>query len=112
MLFEVSAEEESDLIILRLRGPLDHEADEFPAEVRRAALSAKPIVVDLGEVTTVQSMGIGMLVEGFKVAQGAGRRIVFVGARPQVRAVLVHTKLDTVFEILPTVADAFALLRS
>lgn len=112
MPFQVQAEEESDLVILHLAGALDHEASEFPVEVERAASVGKAIVVDLGGVTSVQSMGIGMLVEGFKVAQGAGRRIVFVGARPQVRTVLIHTKLDTVLQVLPTVEDAYEALRS
>ena len=112
MSFEVHTVEEADLVVIHLRGALDHEADGFPGEVSRASIFRQPIVVDLSGVTAVQSMGIGMLVEGYKAAQRASLRMVFVGARPQVSTVLVHTKLDTIFEILPTVDDATVVLRS
>ncbi|MCA9755239.1 MAG: STAS domain-containing protein [Candidatus Eisenbacteria bacterium] len=111
MAFEVHVDEENDVIVLHLHGALDHEATEFPSEVRRAVLTGKPLVVDLSAIASVQSMGIGMLVEGFKAAKESGRRMVFVGARPQVRAVLNHTKLDTIFELIDSIDEAFDLLR-
>lgn len=110
--FQLQVEEAADYLVLHLRGALDHEADSFPPEVARAAMFDKPIIVDLSGVTSVQSMGIGMLVEGFKAARAGGRRIVFTGPRSQVRSVLEHTKLDTVLEIFPTLEDAVAALSA
>lgn len=109
-MFEVIVEEEPAIVLLRLKGPLDHGAEDLPLEVGRAAQRGKPIVIDLGGIRSVQSIGIGMLVEAFKSAQAAGRKIVFAGVRPLVATVLSHTKLDTILEIYPTVESARSAL--
>ena len=78
--------------------------------LRLARDGATAVVVDLTEVRMASSMGIGMLVEAYKAAQISRIRLAFAGLRPQVRTVLAHTKLDTVFEIHARLEDATRVL--
>ena len=57
------------------------------------------IVVDLGEVTFLDSTGLSVLVAGFKRCQAAGGDMRIVSPQPNVRRVLEITGLTDVFHV-------------
>jgi anti-sigma B factor antagonist len=72
----------------------------LPGDVRRA-------VVDLTEVTFLDSTGLGVLVAGWKRCGDAGGSLELVVANPRVGKVLEITGLGDVFTIFQSIDEAF-----
>lgn len=64
------------------------------------------IVVDLGEVTFIDSSGLGALIAGLKTARQAGGDLRIADVPEQVITVLRLTNLDRVLRAHTTVAEA------
>jgi anti-sigma B factor antagonist len=89
--------------LLAVRGEIDlASADDF----RRALESLigegrSPALVDLSEVTFIDSTGMAALVSARSTADAAGVELVLVRPSPQARMVLELTDLWTHFETRP-----------
>ena len=64
------------------------------------------IVVDLDQVTFIDSSGLGALISGLKASRQAGGDLRIAQVPEQVLTVLRLTNLDRVLRAHPTVADA------
>jgi anti-sigma B factor antagonist len=97
--------------------PLDGRLDFLSAEDARRrfdqAISAgtSRLVVDLSQVSFVDSSGLGALIGGLKLARGAGGDLWLVALTDQAQSLLKLTSLDKVFQTLPTLADAVTALQ-
>jgi anti-sigma B factor antagonist len=67
---------------------------------------ATRIVVDLADVTFIDSSGLGALISGLKATRQAGGDLRLAEVPEQVMTVLRLTNLDRVLRAHPTVADA------
>lgn len=65
-------------------------------------------IVDMTEVSFVDSTGLGVLVSGLKRFREAGGDLVLVVVQPQILKVLEITGLTGVFSIHPSAAQAAA----
>jgi anti-sigma B factor antagonist len=79
---------------LRLR--LREEMDRRPSR----------LVIDLAKVTYMDSSGVATLVEALQRSKSAGTRLLLSELQPRVRSIFTISRLDTVFEIVPTTEDA------
>lgn len=92
--------------------PLDHLNAATSGEFRRqltTAISAPGVVavlVDLGEVTFIDSAGLMALVSGLKQAKKMQRRFSICSVSAGIRMILELSQLDRVFEIFENV-DSF-----
>ena len=59
------------------------------------------IVIDLGEVTWMGSVGIGILICCLTTVRNAGGELKLSGMSGKIKKLLLMTKLDQVFEIFP-----------
>ena len=102
---------EGDLSVVALRGDIDLE---LSSEVRRAMLDAlgksRAVIVDLTQVSMIDSSGVASLLEAFQSARKKGKKLILAGPGDGVRRVLKLARLDTVFEIAADVAAAKATL--
>ena len=64
------------------------------------------IVVDLGQVTFIDSSGLGVLISGLKATRQAGGDLRIADVPEQVMTVLRLTNLDRVLHVHPTVVEA------
>jgi anti-sigma B factor antagonist len=64
------------------------------------------IVLDLSEVTFLDSTGLGVLITGLKRCRSADGDLVLVTAQPNVLKVLEITGLNDVFKVHDSVEDA------
>ena len=90
--------------ILALEGEIDlHESPAVRDELR-SLIERKPprVVVDLSEVSYIDSSGLAVLVEALQRIQDYGGKLALVGLRANVRTVFEIAKLDQVFRIFPT----------
>ena len=66
----------------------------------------KKLLLNLGEVSYIDSSGIGELVSGFTTVTNQGGRLKLVGLTKRVRDLLQISKLYTVFEVYDDEAEA------
>jgi anti-sigma B factor antagonist len=71
-----------------------------------AAKGEKKIILNLSEVSYIDSSGIGELVSGFTTVTNHGGMLKLVGLSKRVKDLLQVTKLYTVFEAFEEEADA------
>ena len=68
--------------------------------------SQDPVVVDMEAVEFMDSAGLTVLIEGFRLAESLGRRFAICSLAPSVRIMFELTQLDKAFEIFKD-RDAF-----
>ncbi len=66
----------------------------------------KNIIVDLGDVTFVNSTGIGILISGFTTMKNGGGNFVLANISDKTRGLLSVTKLNTIFKVYPNIDEA------
>ena len=66
----------------------------------------KKILLNLGDVSYIDSSGIGELVSGFTTVTNQGGQVKLLNLTKRVKDLLQITKLYTVFEVSNTEADA------
>jgi anti-sigma B factor antagonist len=67
---------------------------------------AQKLVVNLHEVTTIDSSGVGELVSSYTTATHRGAKLKLVNLAPKVQDVLTVTQLITVFDVYDTEDEA------
>jgi anti-sigma B factor antagonist len=99
---------ESQTAVLQPTGRLNMvAAPAFKNLVEETVASGQTrIVVDLGEVTFIDSSGLGALIAGLKATRQAGGDLRIADVPEQVMTVLRLTNLDRVLRAHPSVADA------
>jgi anti-sigma B factor antagonist len=70
------------------------------------AKGEKKILLNLGDVTYIDSSGIGELVSGFTTVTNGGGSLKLLGLNKRVKDLLQVTKLYTVFEAFEDEAEA------
>lgn len=68
----------------------------------------KKVLLNLSEVSYIDSSGIGELVSGFTTISNAGGRLKLLGLTKRVQDLLQITKLYTVFEVFDDEATGLA----
>ena len=66
----------------------------------------KNIIVNMGDVSFVDSSGIGNIVSAFSTVKAAGGQLKLAGLTDKIKGVLSITKLNSIFEQFPTVEEA------
>ena len=66
------------------------------------------ILLNLADVTTIDSSGIGELVSGYTTVTNRGGKLKLLGLPPKVQDILQITQLVTVFEVFEDEAEAIA----
>jgi len=103
-------EQRKGVMIVAPRGRLDMaSAPEFRESVKQLVeAGSSHLVVDLYEVSFVDSSGLGSIVGGLKAARNAGGDLRIARANQQVLLVLDLTSLNRVLEPYATVEEAAA----
>ena len=96
--------------VLRLTGRFDaHEA----ADVQKSLANETPqaqgkLVVNLADVTFIDSRGLATLVQGMKHCREVGGDLCLSNLEPPVRVIFELTRLDKAFKIFDTEEQALA----
>lgn len=87
--------------VVQPSGILDStKAEPFLQEISETlATGAGILLVDLKDVTFMDSSGLGALVLAFKTVRAAGAKLVLCSINEQVRILFELTSMDSVFEI-------------
>jgi anti-sigma B factor antagonist len=103
-------ESESDgITVLTLSGrvTLGEESNQLRTRIKDVLAKGKTrLILDLADVSYIDSAGLGTLVAGFTSAQHQGASMKLANLTKKFREQLNITKLVTVFDVYDSVADA------
>ena len=100
--------------VLELHGSLTSNDDPGLRPAVRLAIEqgARAIVVNLEDVSDIDSFGVAVLASSHMSAVNRGARLMISNLTRKLRHIFAITRLDTVFEIYETEADAIADCRA
>jgi anti-sigma B factor antagonist/stage II sporulation protein AA (anti-sigma F factor antagonist) len=108
------AHREGDVLVVSPRGRIDHESAESFKGALAPHLDAcrpdRPLLLDLGGVDYVASVGLRVLMLASRQAKAQGGTIAVAGLTPLVREIFDISKFTLVFRCYPSVADAVTAL--
>ena len=94
-------------VVVHLKGDVDLSCSPKARESLLAQISTgRPLLVDLSEVTYMDSSGVASLVEGLQTAKKKGLAFALVAVSKPVMSVLALARLDKVFTLYPSAQDA------
>ena len=96
--------------VVPLEGEIDlHVSPQIGARLA-AIIKEKPkkLVVDLSQVTYIDSSGLAVLIEAMQNVGGYGGSFALTGLQEAVRPIFEIARLDQVFRIFPDTAAALA----
>lgn len=102
-----------ELAIVSLSGELDlYTAERVRVAVDEAgAVGADNVIVDLSEISFIDSTALGVLVQETKRLEGRGHSLVLVTNDPRTLRVFEVTGLDRVLRTFATLHDALSQLE-
>jgi anti-sigma B factor antagonist len=96
--------------VVALHGEVDmHSATGLRERLLTALKTPSGLIVDMSEVSFIDSSGIAILVEGYKRAKQNSQTFALAGVRAAPMQVLQLTRLDKVFPLFQDVASATKL---
>ena len=99
--------EDNGFSVVSLSGDIDLSTSPDARKAILAALKGdQGVLVDLSKVDYLDSSGVASLVEAFQTARGKQQTFGLVGVSSSALSVLKLARLDTVFPIHESVADA------
>ena len=107
----VEIRKSEDVVIVDLKGKLTAGlGDQILRETIHALLAEnwKKIVLNLSEVTTLDSAGLGELVAGLRRCKAAGAGLKLLNANERVHSTIYIARLLPIFETYQTEKDALA----
>ena len=101
--------EENGKLVVRLEGEIDLEqSPKVRGLLLESVARGKDLLVDLSEVTYLDSSGIASLVEAMQIAVRNGTSLKLFSASAQAMRVFELARLDKVFSIHPDLDTALA----
>lgn len=100
-----------DVAVLQISGKLTGgpEADDFQGRLTKILEEGRrKILVDLGEVSWVNSTGLGILIAGRSSVSKAGGEMKLCKVSRRVESILMVTRLNMIFESYADEAQALA----
>lgn len=77
--------------------------------LRQLEEGAQRLILDLSQVRFIDSSGLGALLSGYKNARLRQGSLILAGLQSRVQSMFELTRLDRVFEIHPTLAEALGV---
>ncbi len=109
MSIKLNTRQVGDVTVLDLAGriTLDEGSSTLRDSLKELVTKGdKKILLNLGDVTYIDSSGIGELVSGFTTVTNSGGSLKLLGLNKRVKDLLQVTKLYTVFEAFEDEAEA------
>jgi anti-sigma B factor antagonist len=115
MTFSFTTSQQKGVTVFKLEGQIidKNQTIGLLEQIEKLVSSGKNhIVLELSGLKYMNSSGLNVLVNILTKARNAGGDVSVCSISAKVRELLVVTKLDTIFHILPTVEDAVEKLKA
>src|ERR1041385_6421168 len=108
---ETQTDASRHLCIIKLTGPLlVSNIQTFKHQLRD--LETPSLIIDMTDVSHVDSVGIGVLVNALMSRKKHGGSLVLAGVNERVMSVLKGTQVDQLFRFADSTASAAAMMTS
>src|SRR5438105_14324775 len=96
--------------VLLLKGEIDLHVSPTVSDSLNEMCNKKPerMVVDLSDVSYIDSAGLAALIEAMQKVEGYGGKFMLAGLQETVRSIFEISRLDQVFQIFPDADAALA----
>ena len=96
--------------VLPLKGEIDLHVSPSVTVSLNEMINKKPerMVVDLSDVSYIDSAGLAALIEAMQKVEGYGGKFMLAGLQETVRSIFEISRLDQVFQIFPDADSALA----
>ena len=96
--------------VLPLKGEIDLHVSPSVTASLNEMINEKPerMVVDLSDVSYIDSAGLAALIEAMQKVEGYGGKFMLAGLQETVRSICEISRLDQVFQIFPDAGAALA----
>jgi anti-sigma B factor antagonist len=96
--------------VLPLKGEIDLHVSPSVTASLKEVIDRKPerMVVDLSDVSYIDSAGLAALIEAMQKVEGYGGKFMLAGLQETVRSIFEISRLDQVFQIFPDADAALA----
>jgi anti-sigma B factor antagonist len=113
MALKMTGSKTDGVVVVRLCGAIlfGEESASLRGYVKDLLNQSRQIVLDLGDVTHIDSGGLGTLVALYTAARKVGGNIKLASLGDHAKEVLQITKLVTVFEVFRHAEDAVASFK-
>ncbi len=114
MSVKLTSRQVGDVTVIDAAGriTLGEGASAFRDTIRKCiAQGDKKLLLNLSDVSYIDSSGIGELVSGFTTITNSGGKLKLVGLSKRIKDLLQITKLYTVFEVYDDEAEAVRSFR-
>ncbi len=111
MRMKISRTDKDDVTVIAISGKLmgGPDADAFAEHVRQIlGEGRRKLLVDLGDVSWVNSTGLGILIEGHGQVNRAGGEMKLCKVSRRVESILMVTRLNMIFESYNDESQALA----
>jgi len=107
------AGDQKDILVLEVAGRLDNETSDFLFNAVEGEIEDgnRKIIIDLQQLDSISSLGIGTLVRIHSRMSGKGGDVRFAHVQGVVADVIQSVRLNDLFHFYPTVTDAVAALE-
>ena len=109
MALRIEVKESDGVTVMTMAGrvTLGDESNELRTRIKEVlAEGKKRVVLDLGDVSYIDSAGLGALVSAYTSARNGGGEIKLASVTKRFHELLNITKLVTVFDVYDSVEDA------
>jgi len=105
---DIQTETRGEATVIRLSGQMrEMGADALREELDRLLEDGRyKLVFDIGGVSFISSVGLGQIMRAYRAATKNDGYVRIVNPQPLVEEVFRFTKLNTLIEIFPSVAEA------
>src|ERR1700751_4545833 len=96
--------------VVPLKGEIDLHVSPTVTAALNGVIDKKPerLVVDLSEVSYIDSAGLAALIQAMQKVEGYGGKFMLSGLQETVRSIFEISRLDQVFQIFPDADAALA----
>ncbi|MDH7482873.1 MAG: STAS domain-containing protein [Armatimonadota bacterium] len=110
---KTSVENVSEVPVLKVAGEIDlYTSPDFKSAIISIIDSgAKDIIIDLTDVSYMDSGGFGVLLGAVRKVKPLGGSINLVGCGENIRRILSITRLDTIFKLFESVDEAVKAIK-
>lgn len=111
---EIQRETSGDITILQPVGEIDlHSSPKLREQLQHLLQQKSPrLLVDLGAVTYMDSSALATLIEYLRDASSHGGKMALCALQPRVKVVFELVRLNELFQIFASRAEALAALQS
>jgi anti-sigma B factor antagonist len=108
---KISRDDKNGVVVLQVAGKLmgGPDADSFQDQIKQILEGGRrKILVDLGDVSWVNSTGLGILIAGHSTVTKSGGELKLCKVSRRVESILMVTRLNMIFESYADEAQALA----